>query len=1191
MGPEATLQSVESERPHRCPACGVPYTTQEDDEGCPVCLLRRAMRPEATVQDLPDEGRFDHYEIVRRDDGCFDELGRGAMGVTYRALDTVLGHAVALKVIDARIAGNWDARERFLREARAAARLRHPNIASVFYYGVRKSDRQCFYAMELVEGETLEARMRRDGSLPASFALAVAAQVARAMVLAESQGLVHRDLKPANLMLVSGPDLTVKIIDFGLAKAAAAHESEITYGAFVGTPAFASPEQVRGDGVDIRSDLYSLGVIVWQMVAGKAPFRGSPAEVMYQHQHASLPIEQLKDVPQPVALLLEMLLQKDPSRRFKGPAELLKAIPTITGALEARRRITRQSLRKKPTADSLVGIRRPRARPGPKKVSIARLPITGSDVFGREEDIAFLDRAWANQDVNVVTIVAWAGVGKSTLVNHWLRRMATDHYRSAKLIFGWSFYRQGSSGETSSTDEFLDAALIWFGDPNPRHGTGWEKGERLAKLVAHRRALLILDGLEPLQNPPGPQEGRLREPALQALLRELAAFNKGLCVITTRLPVADLADHAGTSALHRDLEHLSSEAGAQLLRALGIKGSEADLRTASEDFGGHCLALTLLGSYLTDAYEGDIRCREDVSARLTDDVRQGAHARKVMASYQSWFGEGAELSVLRLLGLFDRPADDKTLGRLLKPPAISGLTEPLPDLSPAEWRTLVARLRRSQLLAGEDQHHFGQLDAHPLVREYFGDQLRSQHAAAWREANRRLYEHYRMLAPALPESVRDLEALFLAASCGCRAGLLRDALHEVYLPRIQRGDAHFAAKVLGARGALLSVLAHFFDQGRWGALVARGAEGHSLTRDDELLVLMQAGLLLTATRGMGAPEARLCYERVEALCQSLNRPKLLYSALMGQWLFHLITDRLPQTMQVAQRIYALAQEQNDPVLMFGAHRALSGTYYFWGDFEAARHHATLGLEIWRSGGMPPAVEEVSVPAVSSLFYKALCDWHFGEIASCRATMVQSIALAQELNNTHALAGALYLAAALAHLERDPAEVERLASNLTELSARHGFAFWLAGGTILRGWVRSVSGDIAGGIACIEEGIREYRATGWTLTMPFLLTLKAEALHLAGRVSEALEAIREAEALVERFEERWWDAELHRLRGLFLAAVGAEETQTEASFCEAIRIAKEQKSISLEKRAEATYAEYRRQKASGSGGRGFRLPLW
>jgi hypothetical protein len=170
------------------------------------------------------------------------------------------------------------------------------------------------------------------------------------------------------------------------------------------------------------------------------------------------------------------------------------------------------------------------------------------------------------------------------------KTLATDHYRSAELVFGWSFYRQGSSGETSSADEFLDAALIWFGDPDPRFGTAWEKGERLAKLIAHRRTLLVLDGLEPLQNPPGPQEGRVREPSLQALLRELAAFNTGLCVITTRTPVANIADHERTSARRRDMEELSSDAGAKLLRALGVKGDEGELRSASDEFRGHAPA-------------------------------------------------------------------------------------------------------------------------------------------------------------------------------------------------------------------------------------------------------------------------------------------------------------------------------------------------------------------------------------------------------------------------------------------------------------------------------------------------------------------------------------------------------------------------------------------------------------------------
>src|SRR5580692_11777736 len=183
-----------------------------------------------------------------------------------------------------------------------------------------------------------------------------------------------------------------------------------------------------------------------------------------------------------------------------------------------------------------------------------------------------------------------------------------------------------------------------------------------------------------------------------------------MTLISTRMPVADLSDHEGSSALRRDLEHLSSHAGAQLLRALGVKGDEAELRSASEEFAGHCLALTLLGSYLTDAYNGDIRFRREVSERLAYDVRQGVHARKVMESYETWFGEGPELSLLRMFGLFDRPADAKAFAALLKPPAIRGLTDSLSNLSPTELRTILAKLRRARLLADEDPHNPGHLD-------------------------------------------------------------------------------------------------------------------------------------------------------------------------------------------------------------------------------------------------------------------------------------------------------------------------------------------------------------------------------------------------------------------------------------------------------------------------------------------------
>jgi adenylate cyclase len=423
-----------------------------------------------------------------------------------------------------------------------------------------------------------------------------------------------------------------------------------------------------------------------------------------------------------------------------------------------------------------------------------------------------------------------------------------------------------------------------------------------------------------------------------------------------------------------------------------------------------------------------------------------------------------------------------------------------------------------------------------------------------------------------------MEPLFLAVICGCNAGLYREALHEVYIPRIQRGNASFAANVLGARGPLLSVLAHFFEHGRWGLPVEMSVEGQSLTAEDQLFILMQAGLYLTVTRGMQAPEAQVCYERAEPLCHSLNRPLLLYSTLGGLLRYSLATDKLSAAMQIAKRAYSLAQQQNDPALMIGASGALAFPLYHMGDFESARQYVMRGLQIWRSGTVQSPVEWVNAPAVTCLTVEALSKWHFGEVASCQATMAEAISLAKELNNMHGLAMALHWAAALAHFERNPAEVERLASHLIELSTRQNFAIYLAFGAVYRGWARSALGDAADGISWIEDGLEDYRATGSMLTMPYWLALKAEALHLADRTYEALEVIKEAEARAESFEDRWWCAELHRLCGVFLTTIGADETQIEASFCAAIRTAREQKSISLAKRAEATYAECRCQKA-------------
>jgi serine/threonine protein kinase len=299
------------------------------------------------------------------------------MGVTYKALDIDLRCPVALKVISEKYLGDESARLRFLREARAAASVRHPNVASVFHLG--RTGENYFYAMEFVEGETLDSLIKRSGRRDAKLALEIAAQVAAGLAAVHKQKLVHRDIKPSNVIVSIEEEgaVTAKIIDLGLAKAINESGSQTAIsipGGFVGTPEFASPEQFAGISVDIRSDLYSLGVTLWKMLTDKVPFNGSVAGVMYQHLHRPVPLELLKDIPQPVIVLLEILLEKDPAQRFQAPNELLSAMPTVRRAIEAKRAIKHKDLR-------MTSVDRPKSRQekspatrAPKR-SIAVLPF------------------------------------------------------------------------------------------------------------------------------------------------------------------------------------------------------------------------------------------------------------------------------------------------------------------------------------------------------------------------------------------------------------------------------------------------------------------------------------------------------------------------------------------------------------------------------------------------------------------------------------------------------------------------------------------------------------------------------------------------------------------------------------------------------------------------------------------------
>ena len=259
------------------------------------------------------------------------------MGITYKAFDTNLRIPVALKVINSKFLDSDIARQRFVREARAAAKLRHRHVASVFHLAAEGE--QMFYAMEFIDGETVDALIKRQGPLAPLLALQIVDQVARALNAAQVHGLVHRDIKPANLMLIREDDeLTVKVIDFGLAKTmtpGAEDAATISQGGFVGTPHFASPEQLEEREIDVRSDIYSLGVTLWYMLAGQTPFAGSMAQVMSQHLAKPPPFERLASIPPPVAVLLRRLLEKDRDQRPQTPSELRQEIEKAIAQIRA----------------------------------------------------------------------------------------------------------------------------------------------------------------------------------------------------------------------------------------------------------------------------------------------------------------------------------------------------------------------------------------------------------------------------------------------------------------------------------------------------------------------------------------------------------------------------------------------------------------------------------------------------------------------------------------------------------------------------------------------------------------------------------------------------------------------------------------------------------------------------------------
>lgn len=472
-------------------------------------------------------------------------------------------------------------------------------------------------------------------------------------------------------------------------------------------------------------------------------------------------------------------------------------------------------------------------------IDIVRLPPTGFELFDRQKELVLLNEAWKSETTNIVSFVAYGGVGKSTLIYKWIEKMRWDNFRGAEKVYAWSFYSQGTNDNVTSADVFINTALKWFGHEYPKQESPRDKGKRLAKLINKSKTLLVLDGLEPLQSGKNVEKGKIKDAALETLLRELAKHNKGLCIITTREHVFELNQYINTTK-QLDLEHISNEAGRKLLEMRRIQGTGNELELIVRKFGNHALAINLLAEYLRIFDDHPVKNANTVP-ELDIPENEGKHARRVIEAFSIQFKKDSpEYQLLLMLGLFDRPVPIKAINAIIDNCIIKSLTDKIPNISGPVWFSTLKNLRKHKLIFKDSDHSTNTIDCHPLIREHFGEKLKNENPDAWVGAHSSLYEYYKELPEKeFPDTLDEMESLFLAVAHGCTAGKYQEAMNDVYWERIQRKTEYYSLKKLGAFGSDLAALSGFFE-------IPWKKPSNGLTDDFKTDVLGIAGFTLRA---------------------------------------------------------------------------------------------------------------------------------------------------------------------------------------------------------------------------------------------------------------------------------------------------------------------------------------------------------
>ncbi len=786
--------------------------------------------------------------------------------------------------------------------------------------------------------------------------------------------------------------------------------------------------------------------------------------------------------------------------RKRNRPKLLKAIAKSVSEI-ATEVAAGSSVNARPAAE--LGIERyfdrAPARPEPSarrvEVDLGNLAVAGEAPFGRDQDLKRLEEEWKAQESSIVALVAQGGVGKSTLVRQWLRQIERDDYCGADHVLGWSFYNQGTE-RAASADAFIAYALRFFGRPPTERETPWDKGYRLARLIREKRALLVLDGLETLQCRQGSDRGRIRDSGLGMMFDQLqrSSGDRGpwLCVATTREGLSGLVPQVGVRTM--DLDQLTPQAGRAVLRVHGVMGTDDELERASEQFGHHAFALQLLASYIRDTQEPESR-HIDFARNIPDGEKGGTearHPRRVLQALERRL-DPAELDLLGMLGLFDRPAEQDEVDGVLSADPGSPLFADFGRQSWVRKCAVLERLRSLRVLTANNSLRPSTIDSHPIVRDHFGGRLEKSQPDLWREGHRRIAAHLEERSAHADGRLLRTQLVLESVAHACRAHDYQHAL-ALYREAVAPHRSH-ARRAVPASTTHTNTLEYFLDSDRRRPV----AELHEESDRAFILheyghYLFELGRLEDSLEFLAA--SRSMHERLGEMQKAAVDARIEREA-------NLVLGRFEDAHRLGEVGIELAEQSESQLAKMTAHAAMGQVHHCRGDLDGARSHFLAAERIERE-------REKDWTRLSFVWGF----WFCGLLLDEAETMLDSGVGAREqaLETIDAVAERAH--AALAFAQKHGARFDIAHDELT-----------LGRVAMLRVDAQDGSGRYAESCALLDAAVKKLRAAGQQHHLVAALPLRAAARRREGRLEEAETDLAEAHGIASRCGMRTYLADI------------------------------------------------------------------